>query len=191
MGYSPEHKIQTRQRIVESARHLWKAKGYANVSIGQIMKDAGLTHGGFYAHFKSKDDLFAEAALDTAILERYRAMISEPNVQPLAVFEMVLDYYLSAAHRDNPAEGCPLVALSEDAWRLGDGVQGAYTKLTATALKQLTHVLDGNRELAHLALSAMVGAVTLARGVNDDAASEKVLIDTKTALMKMAQSALA
>ena len=63
MGYPPEHKQQTHARIVESARRLWKEKGYANVSIGQIMKAAGLTHGGFYAHFKSKDELFVEAAL--------------------------------------------------------------------------------------------------------------------------------
>ena len=191
MGYPADHKLKTHERIVDSARRLWKAKGYANVSIGQIMKDAGLTHGGFYAHFKSKDDLFAEAALDTALLERYRAMITEPDVKPLEVFEMVLDYYLSAAHRDNPAEGCPLVALSEDAWRLGQGVQGAYTKLTDTSLKQLTHVLGGDEQSAHMVLSAMVGAITLARGVDDNVASEKILSDTKATLMRMANGILA
>lgn len=190
MGYPPEHKQHTRQRIVEAARRLWKANGYANVSINQIMKDAGLTHGGFYAHFKSKDDLFAEAAMDAQILERYRALTQDPSISPLSVFEMVLDYYLSAGHRDNPAEGCPLVALSEDAWRMGKGVQSAYTKLTDTASKQLTHVLDGDATLAHAALAAMVGAVQLSRGVGDEQASLKILADTKTALMKMAQDRL-
>lgn len=190
MGYPPEHKQQTRTRIVDAARKLWKAKGYANVSIGEIMKDAGLTHGGFYAHFQSKDDLFAEAALDTAILERYRAMTQDPAVTPLSVFEMVLDYYLSAGHRDNPAEGCPLVALSEDAWRMGKGVQGAYTKLTDTAVKQLTHVLDGDAALARTALAAMVGAVQLARGVGDEAQSLNILEDTKATLMRMAKDRL-
>ena len=115
MGYPPEHKQQTRLRIVEAARRLWKAKGYANVTIGEIMKAAGLTHGGFYAHFKAKDELFAEAALDTGILDRYRALTQDPDATALGVFEMVLEYYLSAGHRDNPADGCPLVALSEDA----------------------------------------------------------------------------
>jgi len=190
MSYPAEHKQKTRARIVEAARRLWKAKGYANVSIGEIMKDAGLTHGGFYAHFKSKDELFAEAAMDTVILERYRALTEDPTVTPLSVFEMVLDYYLSAGHRDNPAEGCPLVALSEDAWRLGHGVQGAYTKLTDTAIKQLTHVLDGDATLARATLAAMVGAVQLARGVGDEAQSLKILSDTKAALMQMAAKRL-
>ena len=190
MSYSPDHKQKTRTRIVDAARKLWKAKGYANVSIGQIMKDAGLTHGGFYAHFKSKDDLFAEAAMDTGILERYRALTADPDVTALSVFEMVLDYYLSAGHRDNPAEGCPLVALSEDAWRLGHGVQSAYTKLTDTAVKQLTHVLDGDDVLARTTLAAMVGAVQLARGVGDEAQSLQILADTKATLLAMAQEKL-
>jgi TetR/AcrR family transcriptional repressor of nem operon len=186
MGYSPEHKQQTRARIVDAARRLWKAKGYAKVSIGELMKAANLTHGGFYAHFKSKDELFAEAALDTQILERYRAMAVDPSVSPLSVFEMVLDTYLSAGHRDNPSEGCPLVALSEDAWRMGKVVQSAYTKLTDTAIKQLTHVLSGDAVLARTSLAAMVGAVQLARGVGDEAQSLQILEDTKTTLMKIA-----
>lgn len=190
MSYPPEHKQQTRERIVESARRLWKAKGYANVSINEIMKDAGLTHGGFYAHFKSKDDLFAEAALDTAILERYRAMLTEPDVTPLSVFETVVDTYLSAGHRDNPGEGCPLVALSDDAWRMGADVQGAYTKLADMALKQLTHVLDGDAALAHTVLAAMVGAIQVARGVNDADLSERLLGHTKLTLMKLAADRL-
>jgi len=191
MSDSPDHKQKTRTRIVDAARKLWKAKGYANVTIGHIMKDAGLTHGGFYAHFKSKDDLFAEAAMDTGILERYRALTADPDVTAIGVFEMVLDYYLSAGHRDNPADGCPLVALSEDAWRLGKGVQGAYTKLTDTAIKQITHVLDGDATLARTALAAMVGAVQLARGVGDEAQSLKILEDTKATLMQMAKAKLA
>ncbi len=191
MGYPPEHKQQTRTRIVESARKLWKAKGYANVSIGQIMKDAGLTHGGFYAHFKSKDELFAEAALDTETIKRYRALAEDPSVTPISVFEAVLDFYLSAAHRDNPAEGCPLVALSEDAWRMGKGVQGAYTKLTDTAATQLTNVLGGDAALAHTVLAAMVGAVQLARGVGDEKQSLKILEDCKATLMQMARARLA
>jgi len=186
MGYPPEHKQQTRERIVAAARHLWKAHGYPNVSINQIMKEAGLTHGGFYAHFKSKDELFYEAAMDTKMLDRYRDMIATPDVTSVQVFEMVLDYYLSAAHRDNPAEGCPLVALSEDVWRLGKGAQGAYTKLTDTAVKQLAHVLGGDETLAHMVLSAMVGAITLARGVGDEANSLKILEDTKAQLLKIA-----
>ena len=187
MSYPADHKPKTRERIVQSARHLWKAKGYANVTIGEIMKDAGLTHGGFYAHFKSKDDLFVEAALDTTMLDKYRATVAEPDVKPLRMFEMVLDYYLSAAHRDNPAEGCPLVALSDDAWRLGGGVQDAYTKLTQTAVRRLTHVLDGDEALAHATLAAMVGAVQLARGVGDKERSQAILDKTKTTLLKMAE----
>ena len=190
MGYSPEHKQHTRARIVENARRLWKEKGYANVSIGEIMKAAGLTHGGFYAHFKSKEDLFTEAALDLDVLKRYRDMIQEPGVSKLGIFEMVMDYYLSPAHRDNPGEGCPLVALSEDSWRLGEGVQDAYTKLTDIAVKQVSHLVDGDDAFARMVLSAMVGAVQLARGVNDPDMSAHILADAKETLVKLAAERL-
>ena len=182
--YPPEHKIETRKRIVQSARKLWKAKGYANVTINEIMKDAGLTHGGFYAHFKSKDDLFAEAAFDVEVLERYRTLAADPAVPPLAVFEAVLDYYLSAAHRDNPAEGCPLVALSDDAWRLGEEVQSAYARLTDVAVQQLQEVLK-DRVLTHTVLAAMTGAVQLARGVGEEKRSLEILEDTKRTLIAL------
>ena len=189
VSYPPEHKEQTRARIVDSARRLWKAKGYANVTIGEIMKDAGLTHGGFYAHFKSKEELFAEAALDTEVLDRYRAMRADPSVPAIAVFEAVLDVYLSAGHRDNPSEGCPLVALSEDAWRMGAGVQAAYTELTRVASERLADLL-GDDALAHAVLAAMVGAVQLARGVGDDAQSLKILSDTRQILVAMVNQRL-
>lgn len=186
MSYPPEHKEQTRRRIVEGARRLWKRKGYANVTIGEIMKDAGLTHGGFYAHFKSKEELFAEAALDTEMLERYRAMRTDPSVSAIDVFAAVLDVYLSTAHRDNPSDGCPLVALSEDSWRLGAGVQAAYRQLTEYAVKQMVHLLN-DEALARMALAAMVGAVQLSRGVGDVKESQKILDDTKAALIEMAK----
>lgn len=189
MGYTPEHKQKTRQRIVESARTLWKTKGYANVSINEIMKEAGLTHGGFYAHFKSKDDLFAEAALDVGIIKRYREMATDPSLSRLSVFAAVLDYYLSTAHRDNPGAGCPLVALSEDAWRLGDGVQTAYAKLTQMASAQLTELL-GDAALAHTVLATLVGAVQLARGVGDEAESAQILEDAKATLLAQAKAVL-
>lgn len=191
MGYTPEHKQQTRERIVASARRLWKEHGYANVSINQIMKDAGLTHGGFYAHFQSKEELFAEAALDTGMLERYRAMIADSDVTHIGVLEMLLDFYLSTEHRDNPADGCPLVALSEDAWRLGDGVQAAYTQLTDLAVKRLAHILEGDRDLARMVLSAMVGAVQVARGTQDPEMSQRILTDTKAMLLEFAAQKLA
>jgi len=81
--------------------------------------------------------------------------------------------------------------LSEDVWRLGKGAQGAYTKLTDTAVKQLTHVLGGDEALAHVVLSAMVGAITLARGVGDEAKSLKILGDTRAQLLKIVDPLLA
>jgi len=185
MGYPPDHKQKTRQRIVEAARKLWKAKGYANVSIGEIMKAAGLTHGGFYAHFKSKEALFVAAALDTSVTERYRAFKDDPKAHPLDVFEAVLDTYLSVGHRDNPEDGCPLVALSDDAWRMGAGVQSAYTQLTKKAVKLLTELLNGDEALAHTVLAALVGAIQLARAVDDPKLSEAFLHDAKAQFMKV------
>jgi len=83
-----------------------------------------------------------------------------------------------------------LVALSEDAWRLGKGVQGAYTQLTDTAIKQLTHVLDGDAALARTTLAAMVGAVQLARGTADEKQSLQIMADTKATLLAMAKDKL-
>lgn len=190
MSYTPEHKQRTRQRIVESARKLWKAKGYANISINEIMKGADLTHGGFYAHFKSKADLFAEAMLDVGMLERYRAMVAEPGVSRLDVFAMVLDHYLSAGHRDNPQDGCPLVALGEDVWRMGGDAQVAYSKMTEIAIRQLAHLLDGDLALSRAVLSAMVGAIQLARGAESDELGQQIIDDTKAMLIGLANERL-
>jgi len=183
MSYSADHKAKTRDRIIESARRLWKTRGYANVSIRQVMDGAGLTHGGFYAHFKCKDDLLGAAVMDTALLDRYRAMIEDPRTTSMEVFEMVLDMYLSVAHRDDPGAGCPLVALSEDVWHLGDGAMGAYARLVDTATKQLAHVLNGDRARAHMVLSTMVGAITLARGVGDEQQSRKIIDDARAQVL--------
>ncbi|MEV0210541.1 MULTISPECIES: TetR/AcrR family transcriptional regulator [unclassified Streptomyces] len=173
-----EDKARNRQNIVEAAGRMFRSQGVDAVGIAELMKEAGLTHGGFYNHFASKDDLAVEAcgasfaaslgALDQAVAEG-----DGPSGTPL---ERVVADYLSAAHRDAPDGGCPSASLVVDAGRHSDTIQSAYAVgvegyLTGFA-EEFAREHEGEitsqeaRERAILLLSRLVGAMALARAVH-------------------------
>ena len=135
----PTHKLQTRQRILESARRLFNSKGFAQVSIGEVMENAGLTHGGFYRHFKDKDELYAEA-VRWFLCEEAPKPWRRPrrNAHKLRA-ERIVDAYFSLDHFDDRESCCPLIALPSDAARSGDGVKAAYQDV----LEKLLALLAG------------------------------------------------
>lgn len=119
MRYSSEHKAETRSRIVSLAAQQIRLKGPAQVAVTEVMASAGLTHGGFYAHFPSKDALVAEAveAMFADAQSRTPALddaLADETTDVLGAFRTYLASYLSPAHRDGPERGCPLPALSTD-----------------------------------------------------------------------------
>src|SRR5262245_5627440 len=114
MRYAAEHKASTRRRIVDGASAALRARGLAGVGVADVMREAGLTHGGFYAHFPSKDDLVAEAvdAAGEQSVRNLRKVVK--RAAPGRAFKAIVDAYLSPAHRDRPERGCALAALGPE-----------------------------------------------------------------------------
>src|SRR3954468_1462255 len=128
MRYPAAHKLSTRRRIVEAASQAFRERGVAETGVDEVMRRAGLTHGGFYAHFRDKTELVAEAcgsAFDEAVpnLERIAA---QPSAAGRA--RMLIDSYLSARHRDNRGSGCLVVAVGADMARLRGPARAGYSR---------------------------------------------------------------
>jgi TetR/AcrR family transcriptional repressor of nem operon len=179
MRQSREEKSRTHDRIVEIASERIREAGIDGPGVAEIMQAAGLTHGGFYKHFGSREDLVAEAterafAQSTADV----AEVIEGATDPLAAF---VDWYVSAEHRDDAATGCPVVALGGDAPRASDRVRDAYHRQVERYLAMLERLL-GDRAAATVALSTLVGSVTIARALGAEPLSDEILRDVRAAL---------
>jgi TetR/AcrR family transcriptional regulator, transcriptional repressor for nem operon len=183
MRQSREEKARTHERIVEIASQRIREAGIEGPAVAEIMQAAGLTHGGFYKHFGSRDDLVAEAA-DRAFADGERSFheVTAGAPDPLAAF---VDWYVSADHRDDPAAGCPVVALGDDVRRCDDRVRAAYRRQVERYLAELERLLGGGedaRRRATVALSTLVGSIMLARAVDHEELSDEILRDVRAAL---------
>jgi TetR/AcrR family transcriptional repressor of nem operon len=170
MKVSREQMAENRIRILDCASRLFREKGFEAVTVAEVMKAAGLTHGGFYGHFKSKDDLAAQA-LATSL---------EKNAGATLGLEAYLDSYLSARHRDNPGNGCPTAGLAAEARLQSEAVRSTITQGFRAQLDCLSQVSAGEteterRRAAIGTWATMVGAIILARAVDDPALSDEVL----------------
>ncbi len=176
MRYPAEETAEKHQRILTEAARLFREQGFDGVSVGQIMKATGLTHGPFYNHFASKEALMAESTRHGS--EHSRVALAAATASPESMRQYVRDY-VSAAHRDAPGHGCLLAALAGDA-RKQPAVRPAFTfHLKSIIGKLATHFpwqkKRNPRQEAIVMLSAMVGAVALARAVDDEAFSDEIL----------------
>lgn len=189
MRYSETHKAETRERVLKEAAKEIRAKGPDNVAVAGVMARAGLTHGGFYAHFSSKDALVKEAIGTMFADARTRTARIDANGDPRSVLRAYVDFYLSAKHRDSRDRGCPLPTLSGDfarslpatRERFGAGVEGIASRLAAP-LEQLGYA-DPQAE-SHALLAQLVGGVALARAVGDPALSDAMLADTHASIVQ-------
>jgi TetR/AcrR family transcriptional repressor of nem operon len=189
---SRQQKERNRERIVAAAGQGFRARGIDGVGIDEVMKTAGMTHGGFYNHFSSKDDLALEVLNQgfTASLGHVDALIGAHPRSSRAALNAIVDSYLSADHRDHPEDGCASAALAADAGRHGvqaqeeyrRGLQGylaAITDLLQAGAKQSNVKLDARRarEQAIALFSQMVGAQLIARAIAkaDPELSDEVL----------------
>jgi TetR/AcrR family transcriptional repressor of nem operon len=176
MPYTPAHKAETRARIVDSARVLFNGRGFDQVSIDDIMEHAGLTRGGFYNHFSSKDDLYAEAVSSFVTCSPLRKELAElkgppPTAQKIA--RMLVNAYLSDETLETIDNHCPLYALAADVARAGSKPRAAYTAV----LRSVTGVVReafpaGDREAeskAQLIMSICIGGMVMARTTEDPA----------------------
>jgi TetR/AcrR family transcriptional regulator, transcriptional repressor for nem operon len=180
MRVSREKAAENRQRIVETASRLFREKGFDGVGVDAIMNGAGLTHGGFYGHFGSKDDLAAEAVMRA--LERSGEMQSRYTTLTELVSE-----YLSERHCADRANGCAVAALGADMARQHDGVRRALSESVRDQLDRIARLLRNGpagrrRKRAIATLAGMVGALTLARAVDDPALSKEILAAARNVL---------
>jgi TetR/AcrR family transcriptional regulator, transcriptional repressor for nem operon len=179
MPYSAEHKRDTRQRILESARRLFNRKGFSEVSIAEIMESAGLTHGGFYRHFTGKDELYA-AAVEWFLCKEapkpwqlkprpHRRSVSAAPRKPRA--RRIVDAYFSRDHFDDRESCCPLIGLASDVARGSDAVKAAYREVLEVLVQLFQADLDEPRarERALALVALCVGGMVVARSVDDQA----------------------
>src|ERR1700751_1219839 len=179
MGYSKAQKEKTHKRIVAIASKRFREKGLAGFGIAELMKEAGLTVGGFYKHFDSRDELVAEALSDAFGVWQRQKEAAEPGGQPLT-FAKLIDDYVSDAHRKNPGAGCAFSALAPEIAR-SDKRTRALTSDQVRNDIQLVAALRPAKDKrtatsrAILTFSALVGAMSLARAVSDEALSQEIL----------------
>jgi AcrR family transcriptional regulator len=181
MPYRPDHKQQTRGRIVQAARKLFNLRGFEAVSIDEVMSEAGLTRGGFYKHFASKDDLYQEAVLEficQEVPEAWQRKHVDPRQSGPALARMILDAYLSDEHYDDRAASCPMIALPSDVQRGNRGVQDAFRQVLEMMAGAFAANLEPSgrpvRQRALALVSMAVGAMVLARGVDDPALAREL-----------------
>ncbi|WP_267222010.1 TetR/AcrR family transcriptional regulator [Dyella silvae] len=173
MSYTPEHKVRTRARIVESARRLFNHHGFEKVTIDQIMTAAGLTRGAFYHHFDSKDELYAASVASFITCNPFTSHMAHaatPVTDPRQLARMLIDLYLSDEVLENLDLHCPLYGLPGDVARAGLEPQKAYTDLIRSMSNIYRAALDGVHDAdrrAESVVSLCVGGMVLARTTND------------------------
>ena len=179
MKVSREQAAQNRERIVVAAARRFRERGFDGIGVADLMKEAGLTHGGFYGHFSSKENLIAEASARalTSSLALWSELAQRAPDDPLSAIAGV---YLTSRHRDNPGTGCLLAALGPDVSRQGPAVRRAVTDYVRSACDLLAKLIPGRsrvarRQKAISAYATLVGAMVMARAVDDRALSEEIL----------------
>jgi TetR/AcrR family transcriptional repressor of nem operon len=194
MRYSKEHKLETHVRIVKRASVRLREKGAHGIGVADLMKDAGLTHGGFYAHFDSREALVVEAftyAMDRAIERWCKLAEQTPPEKRLAV---IVDSYLSPLHRDDPGRGCAVPALAAEIARESPKTRKAF----ATKLEQMIDMIAAQipdvprktaRKQATASLATMLGTLVLARVAGSGEFSDEILSAGRDALLDRETSA--
>ena len=181
MRYSKGHREETRARIVEIASRLFQEKGVDRVGVDEIMREAGLTHGGFYVHFTNKAQLIAEAcalAVDERADEWKESLRGLPPEEAFAAF---LDGYIECAGKGD----CPFASLGAEVARQAPEVRKAYTKKVEELVTFMTEELACGREEALLALVAVSGAINVANASSDPDFSREIIATTRRNLVQL------
>jgi TetR/AcrR family transcriptional regulator, transcriptional repressor for nem operon len=181
-SHSRAEKTRTHKRIVSLASKRFREKGLTGIGIAELMKEAGLTVGGFYKHFDSRDGLVAEA-LRSAVGPWETLLGAAASGGPPVAYDSLIDSYLTEAHRDHPGTGCPVGALAGDVARSDKRTQAIATRKIVERLGGLENSIRETsgedkgtaRSLAIMTWCALVGAITLARAVSDQHLSREIL----------------
>lgn len=187
MRYESEHKPKIRERIVKEAAKAIRAKGPQQVSVAGVMSKAGLTHGGFYAHFASKDALIVAAIeqMFNQVMTRWDK--DNQGLSAAGQLSGYIDFYLSPWHRDNRAQGCPVSALASETPRMPAPCQAEFARgidrIRGMIVRQLTEMGVENPLTAAISLSAeLMGSLSLARCEPDRQISDALLESARNQL---------
>lgn len=174
MKASREQVLENKRAILAAAAQLFRQRGFESVTVADVMKSVGLTHGGFYGYFKSKDDLIAQAL----------ACMLGHDAAPPANLAVYAERYLSPGRRANAADGCSVAALASEALRQTSGARSAMTAWLKRQIDRLSRISPGadetqKRRNAIGTWASMVGAMILARMSNTSELSDEVLRETR------------
>jgi len=195
MGHSQADKAASHRRILKIASRRVRERGLEALTVAELMKAAGLTHGGFYGHFASREQLIAEA-LETALDAGARDAVTSPEAAlsswSAPSLRIWVRSYLSRAHRDAPGTGCALAALGGDVGRGPRPLRAIYAQALRRFIAGMARLLGGDAGAARrnslVAASTMIGALALARAVDDQALSDEILMAARHAVLAMEQA---
>ena len=189
MRYRPEHKAEVRQKIVKDASRRIRAEGMNGAAVAAVMRDTGLTHGGFYKHFGSKDDLVIES-LHEAFREIADTLaVAAEQSRPGTAWKAIVKTYLSPEYCEHVERGCPLPALGPELARVDKSMRGKILSELVNYKNRMLPFMPGRRtaekERAFFSIfSTMIGAIEIARMLPDPAMQEKVLTSTRDFLLR-------
>lgn len=189
MRYGPEHKKQTHDRIVLNAARQLRADGLSGPGVASVMKASGLTVGGFYKHFGSKDELFVEAMTQAFSEFNEKVYFSLQNVPLEDRWKEIVRWYLSPGHCDRPETGCPIAALAPEIARCKLSVRRRIASLIKEQADLLQNWMPGvtaaeRQRNLFIIFSAMTGTVSMARLLTEPAERQKVLDDMRDYLLQ-------
>lgn len=189
MRYGAEHKSEVHQKIVKDASRRVRAEGVTGAAVSAVMKDSGLTHGGFYKHFESKEKLLAESLGEAFRDIAERLADAGEKSPPGMAWKAIVKAYLSPEHCDHAERGCPVAALAPELARADEALKGPILGELIKYKSRMLPLMPGRRaadkERAFFAIfSTMIGAIAIARMLPDQAGRAKVLANTREFLLR-------
>ena len=189
MRYRPEHKAEVHQKIVKDASRRVRAEGLGGAAVAAVMRDTGLTHGGFYKHFGSKDELVMESLQEAFRDIGDKLVRAAEQSRSEAAWKAIVKSYLSLEYCDHAERGCPLTALAPEMARVDETMRSQVLAELVNYRDRMLPFMPGRRtadkERAFFVIfSMMIGAVEIARMMPDRAAQEKVLASTREFLLR-------
>jgi TetR/AcrR family transcriptional repressor of nem operon len=180
MRYGPDHKLKTHQRIVKAASRQFRAQGLSGPGLARVMRATGLTVGGFYKHFRSKDDLVTEAVAESLRDLRERMLEPARQAPPGEAWKQIIRNYLSIEHCEHADVGCPIAALAPEISRTKPSVKTRIAGMLKQHRDEIMPFVPGNTAMEKernftVALSAMAGAIALARTRTDLEEKQRIL----------------
>lgn len=183
MAWNPEHKQQSKEKILIAAADLFAQYGFSGIGIDDIMKSAGLTRGAFYSHFKSKSQLYQESLI-AATKRRYRSYLSKhQNAQSNVSPEQLVQAYLNMNHVNAEKEACPMAFLVTDIAQQDEHVRSAYTTLFEGFVERIGTICEQDREQHLRNIVLMIGGVAIARALDDSTLQEELLNACKAGVL--------